>query len=289
MNMNELQEIINTENGYTIHFWNKTPMQSFPPHWHDFMEIVAPLHDNYNVTINGHTYILNATDIIFIFPGEIHSFEETQPYCSLGVQFPYTVLTSFRNFKEHIHLFNQIRVISPNTYPGSCPQLIDTLQTMEDTCFGNAIFSELLTYTKLFEFFALVGTTYLEQPKDLDGIASSQISEYNEKFYDICNYITNNCTAPLSLDDIAQYAGFSKYHFSRLFKQFTHMTFNDYVQAQKIKKAESLLASPALTITEVAFQSGFNSLSTFNRVFKLTKGCTPKEYKALYNASHIAQ
>ncbi|HHX13236.1 MAG TPA: helix-turn-helix domain-containing protein, partial [Clostridiales bacterium] len=45
---------------------------------------------------------------------------------------------------------------------------------------------------------------------------------------------------------------------------------------------EQLLIDPGLTIMQVAMKSGFNSLATFNRVFKAKNHCTPKEYRALY-------
>ena len=44
------------------------------------------------------------------------------------------------------------------------------------------------------------------------------------------------------------------------------------------------MIQPNLSITEVAMHSGFNSLSTFNRIFKSAKNCTPWEYKRLNQA-----
>ena len=86
----------------------------------------------------------------------------------------------------------------------------------------------------------------------------------------------------ISLDTIADVAGFSKFHFSRLFKQFTNISFYDYLNQRRVKEAEKLLLNPNLSITEVAMRSGFSSISTFNRVFKSFKECTPTEFKNLY-------
>ncbi len=77
-------------------------------------------------------------------------------------------------------------------------------------------------------------------------------------------------------------AGFSKYHFTRLFKNFTGTSFYKYLNKKRIEHAEKLLVDPELSITEVALQSGFSSLSAFIRMFKLIKDCTPTEFRNLY-------
>ena len=83
--------------------------------------------------------------------------------------------------------------------------------------------------------------------------------------------------------DMASYAGFSKFHFSRLFKQYTKDTFTDYLNQRRIRAAEELLAAPPpdTSITEIAMRCGFSSISTFNRLFKQLKNCTPGEFRAL--------
>ena len=60
------------------------------------------------------------------------------------------------------------------------------------------------------------------------------------------------------------------------------MSFYDYLNKERIQVAEKLLLNPELSITEVAFRSGFSSISTFNRVFKNSKNCSPTEFRSLY-------
>ena len=59
-------------------------------------------------------------------------------------------------------------------------------------------------------------------------------------------------------------------------------TFYDYLIGRRIKASEILLSQQDLSITDVALQAGFSSISTFNRTFKAKKGCTPGEYRALF-------
>ena len=80
---------------------------------------------------------------------------------------------------------------------------------------------------------------------------------------------------------MADLSGFSKFHFSRLFKQFSGQTFYQYVSKKRIEQAELLLAREEMSITDVASASGFESLSAFIRMFKLIKGMTPTQYRKM--------
>ena len=104
--------------------------------------------------------------------------------------------------------------------------------------------------------------------------------EYVSKFNQLLEFIDEHYMEELTLESMASMAGFSKFHFSRLFKQYTDFTFCDYLCYRRIKAASELLAHPELSITEVALNSGFPSISTFNRLFKQQLGCTPREYRS---------
>ena len=110
-------------------------------------------------------------------------------------------------------------------------------------------------------------------------IISIDAKEYVAKFSNLLEYIDTHYTEDLTLEDMADVIGFSKYHFSRLFKQYTNYTFCDYLKHRRIQAAEILLEKPEYSITEVALQAGFPSISTFNRIFKEYKNCTPTEYR----------
>lgn len=77
-------------------------------------------------------------------------------------------------------------------------------------------------------------------------------------------------------------SGFSKFYFSRLFKQFTNVSFYKYVNQKRIEKAAEMLTEPNISITNVALSCGFESLSSFIRMFKIVKGCTPTEFRNMY-------
>ncbi|MNC77524.1 Virulence regulon transcriptional activator VirF [compost metagenome] len=67
------------------------------------------------------------------------------------------------------------------------------------------------------------------------------------------------------------------------------MSCYSYLNQQRIMYAEKLLIDPSLSITDVAMQSGFVSLATFNRVFKTYKNCTPTQYKLLQGVHILSE
>ena len=107
-------------------------------------------------------------------------------------------------------------------------------------------------------------------------------SEITQKMIGVCSYLSQNCTENISLDDAADYAGFSRYHFSRLFKEFTGLSYVEFITKERLNRACELLANATLSITDVALMSGFASISTFNRCFLKYRKDTPSSFRAKY-------
>ena len=100
------------------------------------------------------------------------------------------------------------------------------------------------------------------------------------------NYIDSNYQEDLTLEQVANYIGFSKYHFSRLFEQHTNTTFYDYLSHKRIQAAQALLTMD-IPITDIAFQTGFNNLTTFCRCFKKVTNCSPSEYRNKFRTDQV--
>ncbi len=99
-------------------------------------------------------------------------------------------------------------------------------------------------------------------------------------FSNLLNFIDTHYADDLTLEQAAEYIGFSKYHLTRLFKQHTNTTFHNYLCYKRIQAAQSLLTEDKnRPITEIAFSSGFNNLTTFNRCFSKYTSCSPTEYR----------
>lgn len=88
-----------------------------------------------------------------------------------------------------------------------------------------------------------------------------------------------NLDDELSMGRVAKVVNVSAGYFSELFHKTTGLTFTEYVARVRVEKVKSLLANPRLQITTIAYDTGFKSLSQFNRVFKRVSGVSPREYR----------
>lgn len=86
----------------------------------------------------------------------------------------------------------------------------------------------------------------------------------------------------LNLSSLAEKAGISAHELSRILNQALKKTFNDFINAYRVRAAASKMHDPAfhhITLLGIAFESGFNSQSSFHRIFKQLTGKSPLEYK----------
>ena len=91
-------------------------------------------------------------------------------------------------------------------------------------------------------------------------------------------YIKQNLTSELTLENLANAASFNPIYFHKLFKSATGKTLREYVEEQRIQKAIHLLLSTNMTLTQIAYECGFSSQSYFSYVFKRKMKCTPRKY-----------
>lgn len=79
----------------------------------------------------------------------------------------------------------------------------------------------------------------------------------------------------IGLDDVARAVHASTFHFCKMFKKATGMTFTRYLSLVRVAKAKKLLGNPQLRVSEIAYEVGFNSLTHFNRMFRKLSGESP--------------
>jgi AraC-like DNA-binding protein len=85
---------------------------------------------------------------------------------------------------------------------------------------------------------------------------------------------------PLDLEQISSQARFSRYHFIRLFRSAYAQTPHQYLIQKRIEKAKDLLVSSKMSVTEVCFAVGFQSLGSFSALFHRCVGQPPRVYRA---------
>lgn len=85
---------------------------------------------------------------------------------------------------------------------------------------------------------------------------------------------------PLDVDGLARLAGYSRFHFIRAFRDVYGETPGRYLARRRIERAQDLLATANLTVTEIAGLVGFASLGTFSTRFRAQVGVSPSAYRA---------
>lgn len=98
-------------------------------------------------------------------------------------------------------------------------------------------------------------------------------------------YIRNNYSRMITLDEVAQFCYLSKSHFCKIFKEETGMTFKTYLNQIRIESAKTLLKTTSLKSYEISEKIGFDDSSYFNELFKKIVGMTPNEFRNVSSAS----
>jgi AraC-like DNA-binding protein len=109
-------------------------------------------------------------------------------------------------------------------------------------------------------------------------------TENEKRINIICQYVQKHASEKFSLEKIATLVHLSRSAFCKFFKRATGQTFTDYVNDIRIGNACELLIESEKHINEIAYQSGFDSLTYFNRIFIKKKGVTPRKFRQQLNA-----
>jgi AraC-like DNA-binding protein len=92
-------------------------------------------------------------------------------------------------------------------------------------------------------------------------------------------FIAENKCKPITLATVAQASGSSMFHFCKLFRATTGVKFTEYVARSRVEEARGLLCNRRLRMCEVAYESGFQSLTAFHRAFQRILGQSPTDYR----------
>lgn len=116
----------------------------------------------------------------------------------------------------------------------------------------------------------------------LDLLADELVLELDNSGYHIEaaeNFIDTYFMKEIRLEDVANHIHLSQAYTSRLFKEETGFNFTEYLADKRLFEAKKLLKDTRLSVGQIAFETGFNSISNFNRVFKKLVGLTPTAFR----------
>ena len=102
-------------------------------------------------------------------------------------------------------------------------------------------------------------------------------------------YIQEHHTENVRLKEVAKAINTCTFYFCKQFKRVTGISFTDYLTRIRMEKCKNLLLNPNLRVSEIAFASGFQSITNFNRVFKKVLGQSPTDYRSHLMPAHGTQ
>lgn len=257
-------------------------MRGFTAHWHELVEIVYVAHGSLAITVDGERHTVSGRDIIIINSGQIHGFERTESDNELViVQFGLDIFgqatTDLRDGDSGRSIFARSTVVEPGTEP--LHELLEAcIIEISDEHRAARPGSRLAIRARLSDI-ALAIMRNVSAPTPGSPSATRRRTRH-ETLERVFEFVSHRFTEPITLDDAAQVASLSRYYFSRFFREQTGQPFQRYVLRVRVAHAERLLAESDLPVTEIAFQSGFGSPKTFNRVFRQLVGCSPTEYRS---------
>lgn len=140
----------------------------------------------------------------------------------------------------------------------------------------------LILFLELLEVFS--------SSNEYEVLCSDQYAPYTSPEYTgmmklVLNYISENYTRELTMNDAADVVGLSPNAFSKIFRKNTGYKFLDYIRKVRIGHAVTLLVDTDVRVTEICFRTGFQNISYFNRQFLREKGVSPRQYRKMAKRS----
>ncbi len=279
-NLSGVYETVEYENQRFVMLYDNDEIEEYPTHWHNAVEVIIPLHNGFTVVSGGVEYHLSEKEIIVIPPGELHSMP-AQDGRRIIFQCDNSVISEVPSLESILPVFSSAVHITPSLNKELYVLARKNILDIYTEYYSKAPMADVRIYMYLITILTAIREFQLNSA-DENSASAAENSDESRKFGLVTKYINQNYMYELPLEKLASIAGYSKYHFSRIFKKYNNMSYIQYINSKRIKAAERLMADSSLPITEVAMQCGFSSLTTFNRAFRKAKGCTPTEFRKLF-------
>ena len=262
--------------------------ESYPMHWHLPAEIIMPVVNQYGIRCGNMMYNLREEDILLVQPGVLH--ECIAPdfgrrfFCQVTVPAP--LITKMEQAAIG-HILPPTMLITPEVDKELHAQIRTLLYQINSQDTTVSLMRDFTKHMRVLQIIHLI-YSYFEMDAAPHNAERHPKTEVATQLRKACAYIAESFAEEITLDDVAREAGFSKFHFSRLFRAYTGMTFYHYVVTVRMSTAKIMLTNPQNSVTSVAYSVGYSSMSSFIRMFKEFYGCTPSAYRQMMEGKNIA-
>ena len=208
--------------------------------------------------LNGEQKRVEAGSVAFVFPNQSHEYTDETPCESWCAVFSNDYLHTF------YRLYGDRVPISPvMELSGEMRTVMEKLQ--------NADKDDSVVVTGLLHLL-FSGLAHASEFAERQGGG-------NELYNSAINFVSANFRYDFSLGDMAKALGYHEKYLSSELHFLTKMNFRAFLSTYRIDHAKRLLRTTGKSISEIALDSGYSSINTFNRAFKNAEGSTPSEYR----------
>ncbi|NRT36100.1 AraC-like DNA-binding protein [Clostridium beijerinckii] len=244
-------------------------MQKFPNHFHDYYVIGFIENGKRYLSCKNKQYIIETGDLIVFNPGDIHTCEQiddrTLDYRCINIKKDVMKKITFEiTGKEYLPNFMEF-VLFRNELTSSLKEL--HLMIMEE---------EKLKKEELFLFIIEQLIREYSNP-----VSEMTIQEASAEIKTVCDYLENNYMENITLNQLSNLTGLSKYYLLHSFTKQKGISPYNYLKTIRIGKAKKMLEQGIAPI-DVAFKTGFTDQSHFTNFFKKLIGLTPKQYMNIF-------
>ena len=251
-----------------------------PAHWHEEAELTLIQSGSCMYHIDLCDYPVEAGDIILLPPAVLHSAGSYPSYRMCSETFVFHMNFLGVNAADICSLhyllpFSSGDLRFPYIFSKSHalnPRLRDLMERLSAIYRTRPEGYELLLRSYLLELFFMILPYKLPVSRE-----STSLLSQSEKLKNVLDYIDNNFSSPITIENLAKICCFSDSHFMRFFKLHVGMTCTEYINTIRLEKAWQQLKEGNTSVIDTAFSCGFHNLSYFYRLFKKRYHMTPKE------------
>lgn len=253
----------------------RVPAFEFKWHYHPEYELTYILKGTgYRVVGNSHAHFSQG-DLVLLGSNLPHTWcgklDDGAPSEALVIQFSKEIIEPFLKLYEGQSIQKLLELSNRGLCFESDQLLADQLYTITNTSGLERILSLLSILNQL-----SIGKSRPLTTENYHGIMTKQFETRVNK---VCAHLQNHFHEQITLKQVADLVFMSESNFCKFFKKATGTTFSDYLNDLRINEACHLLLSSEDTIGKIAQDSGFESLSYFNRVFLKKKQLTPSVFR----------
>ncbi|SET90835.1 AraC family transcriptional regulator [Paenibacillus sp. NFR01] len=249
-------------------------------HWHEHFEMIRVERGEALFQIGGQTYQGQRGDLFFVNSGELHAIQSPRDRFTIDVAVFHPSMVGMPGGDHHA-----FDMVSP--YTAGLKRIRNRLPAAEPEVDGiSRLLMELVAefngraehYEQAVRALCQLLFTRIVRRFDDSGDSvrkNAVFLQKTERLKALLQHVEQHLAEPIPLDKAAAMVHLSPYHFCKMFKQLTGMTFVQYVNGQRMAEAERLLRGTALTVTEIAERVGCGGINSFSKLYKQLKGITP--------------